>query len=291
MKVCLKCGRRFTSPEWTCPACAHRPPAGEGWLVFDQDGEKGGECYKPEYFGRLASLEERHFWFRARNALLVWAVRRYFPGAATLLELGCGTGMCLAGMRAAFPDLALFGGDIYGEGLRFARARIPSASFFQVDARRLPFDEEFDVVGAFDMIEHIDDDVAVLQQMRQAAKPGGGVVVTVPQHPSLWTSVDRAALHKRRYSRAELADKATQAGLQVVRMTSFVSLLMPLMILSRRRDYTAKGTIDIEEFLRVNPIVNFVLERIMGLERQLIRAGVSWPAGGSLLLVAKRPER
>ena len=76
-----------------------------------------------------------------------------------------------------------------------------------MDARRIPFEREFDVVGAFDVLEHIVEDEDVLGQMFKATRPGGGLLVTVPQHPFLWSASDEHAMHQRRYSRAELRRK------------------------------------------------------------------------------------
>ena len=241
------------------------------------------------YFQPLAEMEANHFWFRSRNRLLVYAFQRSFPHAVNFLEVGSGNGICLSAIHEAFPALALVGTDVYPEGLRVARARVPSATFLQMDARRIPFDQEFDVAGAFDVIEHIDDDEGVLRQMRQAVKPGGGIIVTVPQHTFLWTSMDQAALHRRRYSRAGLMRAATNAGLAVAWVTSFVSLLLPAMLLSRRREYLAHEQVDVTKLLGINPFLNGVLEKVMDLERLFIRSGVLFPAGGSLLLVARRP--
>ncbi len=74
----------------------------------------------------------------------------------------------------------------------------------QFDACAIPYKAEFDVIGAFDVIEHIEEDTAALTQMYQALKPGGGLLITVPQHRFLWSAVDEMSYHKRRYHRNEL---------------------------------------------------------------------------------------
>ena len=96
-----------------------------------------------------------------------------------------------------------------------------------MDARRIPFRDEFDVIGAFDVIEHIEEDVAVIDEVGRALRPGGGFVMTVPQHPALWSPQDEHAHHVRRYTAAGLRRKVEAAGFEVVRMTSFVRLLLP----------------------------------------------------------------
>ena len=101
------------------------------------------------------------------------------------------------------------------EGIDFANARVPDADLFQMDARQIPFREEFDVIGAFDVFEHIDQDQTVLEQMHAAVKPGGGIIVTVPQHRWLWSMVDEYSFHRRRYRRMELLQKVKAAGFEV----------------------------------------------------------------------------
>jgi SAM-dependent methyltransferase len=285
MKVCLTCDHRFAAAGWTCPRCGWTPATHDGWPIFAPE-EPEDDGISPGSFAALARLEAGHFWFRARNRLLVWAVRAYFPSAASLLEVGCGTGFVLSGLRAALPELALAGSELKPAGLAFARARLPEVPLLQTDARRLPFADEFDVVGAFDVLEHIDDDEEALHQLFRATRRGGGIVLTVPQHPALWSVVDERSFHRRRYRRRELVDKVERAGFRVVRSTSFVTALLPLVWLSRARQ-NRRGFDPTAEFA-VGRIANAVLERIMDVERMLIGAGASLPVGASLLVIARR---
>jgi SAM-dependent methyltransferase len=239
-------------------------------------------------FEHLPRAEEESFWFRSRNSLIVWALRRYFPDAQSMLEVGCGTGYVLAGVRAAFPDMRLVGGELYQAGLAIAAQRVPDAELLELDARTLPFDGEFDVVGAFDVLEHIDEDDRALREMRDALRPGGGLVVTVPQHPRLWSAVDEYSRHVRRYRRSELLAKLRGAGFDVVHWTSFVSLLLPVLVLSRLR-FRGKREFDPLSEYRAPPFVDSVFGWVLTAERALIRCRLPLPAGGSLLAVARRP--
>src|SRR5206468_5413701 len=156
--------------------------------------------FKPEYFARLAEIEESHFWFRVRNDLIQWALRNYFPDAKSFFEIGCGTGFVLAGIHEKFPRIRLAGSEIFADGLTIAKARLPNVELYQMDARRISFDHEFDVVGAFDVLEHVIEDENVLAQMFNVARLRGGFLVTVPQHRFLWSGSDRDAMHQRRYN-------------------------------------------------------------------------------------------
>lgn len=286
MKLCTSCDEIFQSPNWQCPHCRHEPAVIQGHFAFAPDVALESEGFEPEYFAGLAEQEARHFWFRSRNRLLIWALQRYFPKAAKVLEIGCGTGFVLTGLRKSFPHLALSGSEVLSEGLRFAAERLPGIELFQMDARRIPFRQEFDVVGAFDVLEHIEQDEEVLAQMHRATRKGGGILITVPHHRFLWSPVDEFARHVRRYQTRELRDKVVRAGFSILRITSFVSLILPLLVASRLKQRGSE--VDPADELNINGVVNTTLERVLDVERTMIRAGLSLPAGGSLLLVARR---
>jgi SAM-dependent methyltransferase len=251
------------------------------------DADQSG--YDAAVYEELAVLEPTSFWFRGRSDLLAWAIGSAFPRAQSLLEVGCGSGYTLASIAAGVPGLAVAGGDVHPEGLRIARRRLPGVPLFQLDARTLPFDRDFDVVGAFDVLEHIPDDRAAIRALRDAVRPGGGVIVTVPQHQWLWSPVDDVARHQRRYARGELIDKMQEVGLAPVRVTSFMSLLLPVMVAARKR-VTSSKDFDFRTEFGLPRALDRSLETVVTLERFLVRAGVSFPAGGSLLAVARRVE-
>ena len=174
MKVCLACGQRFVGEDWRCPSCNVYPETVDGYLSFAPGLAAGNDCFWTGYFEKLFKVETSNFWFRSRNKLLRWALEKNFPQAESFFEIGCGTGYVLSGVQREFPKLRLYGSDIFNKGLSFAKQRLSDVSLFQMDARKIPFEKEFDVIGAFDVLEHIDEDGIVLQQMFQATKSGGG---------------------------------------------------------------------------------------------------------------------
>ncbi len=288
MKICLACGLRFGASGWKCPNCGHSPKMVRGHWVFEAEKPEGDKGFDAGGFKILVGVEEGNWWFRSRNRLINWGLRHYFSQAKDFLEIGCGTGFVLLGIRNAFPGLSLSGSEQFGEGLIYARDRLPSVPLFQMDARRIPFEDEFDVIGAFDVLEHIQEDENVLLQMAQATKKGGGVIITVPQHPFLWSYIDNYSYHKRRYTRKELVEKVERAGFKIIYATSFVSFLLPLMLLSRAKRRRSSGNFNpIAEF-QIGHLLNGVFEKVMDVERGLIMSGISFPMGGSLLVVARR---
>lgn len=287
--MCPACGADLAGPGWSCLRCG-ADPRGPGFLSLVDEAAEAAGGFPPESFALLAELEADSFWFQARNDVIAWALSRYFPRARTLLDLGCGTGFTLAMLRKRFPQLAVTGGELFPAGLEVARRRLPGVPLFQLDARHLPFENTFDIVGAFDVLEHIEDDAAVVCEMYRAARAGGGAIVTVPQHPRLWSTVDEFSEHRRRYAARDLEGKLRRAGFDVIHSTSFVTLLLPVLALSRLRLRRA-ASIDPEAEFRMSPALRRLFAAVMAAERALFtRRGIRLPVGGSLLAVARRAD-
>jgi len=235
----------------------------------------------------IRAAEARHFWFAGRLQLLLWMLRRYFPTAQRLLDLGCGTGFVLEAIHHRHPRLVLTGCDVRLTTLLHAHRQMPDIRFLAADIFALPYESEFDVVVALDVLEHIDDDRAALAAIRNVIKPGGGLIVTVPQHPWLWSEVDDFSCHRRRYVRSDLESKIMDAGFDILRRTSLFAITLPLVMTSRflRR---AKA-FDPAAELTVPRVLNTGLARLVALERLLVRMGGSVPFGSSLAVAARRP--
>jgi len=287
MRLCIACGKTLPDDMWNCQDCGSRPASEDGIALLAPEIVCGYTGYDATRFDEVARLQARHFWFRARNALILWAFERYCPSADNFFEVGCGSGFVLSALHHLRPSLDLFGSDLFVEGLALTRQRLPKPTLWQLDARRLPFRDEFSAIGAFDVLEHIEEDGTVLEQFYAALRPGGVTILTVPQHPSLWSSWDERTCHVRRYERGELAMKVEAAGFQLLRSTSFVSLLLPAMWASRRLRPTRK---DEGAAFAMPPLLNDIFDWIMRFEALCIRCGVPFPVGGSGLVVARKPS-
>ncbi|MBM0740826.1 class I SAM-dependent methyltransferase [Phormidium sp. CLA17] len=289
MKRCLACGVTFPSESLCCSACGVEPSNIDGFPAYALDLACGGGGFKASYFGDLAQLEAKHFWFQIRNRLIVWAIKTYCPEFQSFLEIGCGTGYVLSGIAEAYPQVKLQGSEIFAAGLAFAAGRQPTVNFMQMDGRNIPFVDEFDAIGAFDVLEHIEDDEQVLTQMRNALKPHGILLITVPQHPWLWSAIDEYACHVRRYSAEELHRKVKAAGFEILRSTSFVSSLLPIMLASRvAQKRTLVKDIDPTAELKISPWLNHLFAKLLSAEVDMIDRGLNLPLGGSRLVVARK---
>lgn len=289
MKRCLACNEHYDSQLANCPTCGVGPALIDGFCAYAPEfahGEGGG--FKPVYFSTLACLEDANFWFRSRNQLIFWAIKKHCPDFYSLLEIGCGTGYVLSGIAKAFPASILHGSEIFTAGLGFASSRQPSVNFMQMDARRIPYVSEFDVIGIFDVLEHIEEDEQVLAQIHSALMPHGIMLITVPQHPWLWSATDERACHVRRYTSSDLHRKIEAAGFRILRSTSFVTILLPAMIVSRFLKRKAARKEDARAELAISPWLNSLFFGLLRAELALIRMGLSFPVGGSRLVIAKK---
>jgi len=267
-----------------------------GIPCYAKDMANKGDDYPVEHFEKLFSLENRHFWFRSRNRIIKNIVKKYLGSGPTnkYLEIGCGTGNVLQAISSN-SNYKLMGAELFIKGLVYAKSRMPDVEFVQLDARKLPFVKEFNGIGAFDVLEHIQEDELVIKNVYEALLPGGYFFITVPQHKWLWSIQDDMAYHKRRYERVELTQKLVGAGFDVKVITSFVSTLLPIMYLSRRNidahsiDEKERNDYEFKE-LEIPSWMSTILTIPMKIDELLINLGVSLPFGGSLLVVAQKKK-
>ena len=249
--------------------------------------------YSPAFFDKLARIEDRHFWFRFRNRLLTCLVRdlaNRLPRGFRMLEAGCGNGNVLRFLSTAIPRGTVFGIDLFEEGLRIARRR-SNALLVRADAHTSPFRCRFEIIGAFDVIEHLYDDRQALRDFHRLLSDDGFLILTVPGHMSLWSYFDKASGHYRRYSRDTLEQTLSACGFQVEFLTEFMMVLYPVLWISRRLSgwlRTPMANQDSLSDLQVVPGLNMLMLWSVAWELPFIRRRVRMPFGSSLLAIARR---
>jgi SAM-dependent methyltransferase len=284
MKICVFCNAHFDENGWLCPKC-HLSPAIEGDIpLFVPTLAHEVDKFFYEAYAETNASEKTYFWSTARQNLLMWMFRKHLSGSKQFLEIGCGSGWFLSEVHKAFPALELYATQMALQEIEATRSELSEVHFIQTDASVIPFEAHFDSIAMFDVLEHVREDEKALTQIYKALKPGGKVIITVPQHPWLWSAFDEVADHKRRYTRRDLVTKMEQAGFEIVRVTSFMSLLLPLMVMSRRRATTQYNR---QAELNINPTLNRILKGVLDIEAAILKTGVSLPFGGSLLVVAQ----
>jgi SAM-dependent methyltransferase len=255
----------------------------------------GSGGYDPGHFDSLFLAEDQHFWFRARNqaiSVLARQVTAPLSPGYRVMEMGCGDGNVLRFLERACPTGIVVGMDLYAEGLRYARIRTACA-LVQGDVRNSPFGVPFQVIGIFDVLEHIDDDRRILGDLSALLDTGGALLLTVPAHRSLWSYFDQVSGHCRRYEPEELRSKLEEAGFAIEYLTPYMASVRPLMWLARRlKARTAAGTVHARELLkeevRVIPVLNDILRVILSWETFWLAKRRQLPFGSSLLAVARK---
>ena len=145
------------SDKYFCQNCAHFYPILDGIPMFvDQDMVINS--FDAASFEFLFEMEQKHFWHVGRREIILDVIERNVPKLKNIrmLEIGCGNGSVLAFLKQNGIDIE--GGDIFLEGLRFCRQRVDSVPLYQLDVLALPFSQEFDMIGLFDVLEHIEND-------------------------------------------------------------------------------------------------------------------------------------
>ena len=234
-------------------------------------------------YEQMAELDQRHWWYRARREVLAALIRRAAPppSNARLLEIGCGTGHNLA-MLAQFGAVDALELDDEARTIAEQRLGRPIMRAPLPELAGVP-DGQYDLVGAFDVIEHIADDAGAIASIAAKLKPGGKLVMTVPAHAWMWSAHDVVNHHKRRYSKAKLEQLIADSPLKLDRIGYFNSLLFPLAVAER---LSSKLRGKDEADLKLPPaLLNAALEKAFAAERHLI-ARVPLPPGLSLFAVA-----
>jgi SAM-dependent methyltransferase len=249
--------------------------------------------YDPSAFAALFDVEDRHFWFRARNALIeeIAANTLAKVPVPSILEIGCGTGSVLRSLGRVGAKGRVVGLDFHADGLAYARRRC-AVPLVQADINQSPFSVRFDLVGMFDVLEHIPDDLAALKCANSLVKPRGTLLITVPAHKTLWSYADDFAMHCRRYESSELSEKLVSAGFEIGFVSPFMALLYPALRLWRYINGSGSGTSN-QQFRRdltIVPVLNELAALVMSVEARWVATRRHLPFGASLVAVAVKPE-
>jgi len=280
---CPTCRRPFTlgaAGELGCDACGGGLRRSDGvWSVTTSFRPAGFSDERRDHLHGL--VDQGHFWFPPRDALVLRCLRRLGVGPASrLVELGCGQGRFLA----AVAPLVRRRTGVEGHRASLARARRadPQALLLHADVTDVPLaGAQLDVAVALDVLEHVPA-LAFLREAARLVRPGGHLVLSVPALPSLWSAADEIAGHRCRYDVATLRAELAAAGWRMLDHTHYQLLLLPLVALSRLRDRRARPGLE----RRPPPWLNRLLGAINAAEVSLWRGRV--PIGSSLIAWAVR---
>lgn len=227
-----------------------------------------------------------HFWFLSRLEFIRDAFEKYVSKGSRVLDIGSGSGWIASSLKAMGYAIAV--GDVHSRSLELAR-KAGIEECYLVNVYDPPFENEFDAVSLFDVIEHLDDDDKALHNVGRMLKAGGKVFITVPAHSWLWNAHDDLSGHKRRYTSHSLQQKVTNAGFRVIKSSYIFRLIIPLLLLRRLTgkipESDKKKSKD--DLFAINPVLNRILFGLCEIDRKM---GAYLPDlfGGSVLLVAEK---
>lgn len=237
-------------------------------------------------YRKFFEVEKRHWWFVARSRIVLDLIqhRLRIPAGAAVLDIGCGTGAILQSLSRRYNATGLDQSPLAIDLCHQQGIKNALLGGFEV----LPDPQQrFDLITLLDVIEHLDDDLGLLQSCHDRLSPGGMVLVTVPAWPSLWSKHDDLNHHRRRYRRGPLRDVLERAGFEVPWISYYNSVLFPLALahrlLERLRPDRPDRALEIP-----SSGFNRLLTSLFAAERCWLRVG-RFPAGLSLMAVGGKP--
>lgn len=224
-----------------------------------------------QFYSDFLRLERSHWWFVARQRILLDVTRKFVAPHGRILDVGCGTGYYL---EEAGKEFEVYGIDTSATAVRMCHGRglatVTTDTLEDLAARAT---RPFDAVTFLDVLEHIDDDIAALVAARRLLPPGGVVIITAPAYMFLWSWHDVANQHRRRYVAREIRSRLVAAGYQVELLTYFNTFLFPLA-LARRVTQRILHRKDYDELAMPSPWLNSGLRRVFSFESPFVkRAG------------------
>lgn len=256
--------------------------------IFHENMNESHEDYNSKGLDNLYMQEEKHFWFIARKEFILHTVVKYIKSKDKIIEIGAGTGNIARYLQKnGYKNISV--GEIHLNGLKYAQS-YGMKDCYQFDLLDSPFENEFDVVCMFDVLEHIPDDNLALQNVYKMLKVDGKIILTVPSHMWLWNRDDRIAGHKIRYIKKELIQRLENNGFEVLTVRYFFIVITPLLFLRRVLNKDDGSKVKEEEYnsdISMNPMLSKILLFISRIENKLNRFLPNW-FGGSLFVIARK---
>ncbi len=235
-------------------------------------------------YGQMEKQERNYWWHIGRREVLQKVLARHLPagGQLEILDIGCGTGINYWWLKKWGR---VTGVDPSPEALAFCRQQHAYDELIQIDGTDLGISGQSDLAVAFDVLEHIEDDRSALRSWRQALKPGGILMLTVPAYQWLWSAHDKALHHFRRYSVGELRIKLREAGFRVQFISPFFFFAFPVVMLVR---LLTKGAPPKTSYVATSSLADKLLIGLSRLEANYLSKGKKFPWGSSIVVVARK---
>ncbi len=258
----------------------------DGVCVFDPEIEERSSYFNASHLEGYIEIEERHFWFTRRREKICKTIQSHVSLSARILDVGTGTGFIAAKMKQLGFFIEV--GDIHSFAFPLAKQRGLDC-LYQFDLFNPPFEEEFDAVCLFDVLEHFPDPLKAIECIKKMLRLNGMLILTVPAHGWLWSREDRIAGHDRRYNKAQLKELIQCSGLKLIEARYFFSSIIPLLLLRKWMKRDDGSALKSDEIFApkivyfINGFLSFLVRLEFFLDRFLPNC-----MGGSLIAVAQK---
>jgi len=243
-------------------------------------------------YEKMATFEKDYWWHRGRLRLLDTLIGKYAENRTDLkiLEVGCGTGENAEYLKKYG---LVYGMDIADEAIKFCRERGLERIYKDdlVDIKTPELLEQkgkFDVILALDVLEHIQDDVAAMSNVKDLLGENGVFIATVPAHKFLWSEHDESLHHKRRYHSLEIKRKLADAGFEVLRKSYFIVTFFPIIVFYRFwNNIFGKSAYPKTSYVLLPEAINNFFYKLLQIEAKIIK-DFDFPVGTTIVTVAKK---
>ncbi|MCU7835950.1 MAG: class I SAM-dependent methyltransferase [gamma proteobacterium symbiont of Taylorina sp.] len=257
-----------------------------GVKIFHHDTNKNHADYNSQGLDNIYKVEEEHFWFISRKDFILQQMIKDIDFTSKIIEIGAGTGNVSQYLKLnGYTNISV--GEMHAKGLVYANS-YGLKDCYQFDLLRSPFEDEFEVVCAFDVLEHIEKDEVALENIYKMLTKSGKIILTIPAHQWLWNRADSIAGHKRRYTRRQIISKLEDAGFSIISTSYFFISIIPLLLLRSLLNKDSFDAISPEEYksnISINPILNKILLYITKFENKINKLLPNF-IGGSLFVIA-----
>lgn len=238
----------------------------------------------------MHDIEQSYWWFVGKQFLIRSILEGSFscdPAIDRMLDIGCGTGAVLKPLE----DFGTaYGVELSADAIQFLKMRDSNLVVRSDVSRSIPFkDDAFSVITCLDVLEHLDDELTLLNEMMRVCKPGGHIILTVPALNALWSPHDAALRHKRRYTKKELLEKVRPLNASVIKKSYYnTALILPILAMRKLKPLLPEEqSMQSDFFIPIPRWINAFLTFVFVTEIRLLKR-LDFPLGVSLLLIMRK---